>query len=86
MHPQELKQLLESRIPNCEFIVNSDDGHHFQTIAIGEVFATLPSPVKRQRLVLGALSEEFASQKLHAMELKTYTPAQWDKVKDLQAF
>lgn len=84
MQAQTLKELLESRIPACEFIVKGDDGRHFEVIAIGEVFATLPSPVKKQQLVFSALSEEFATDKLHAMALKTYTPEQWAKVKNLQ--
>lgn len=86
MHAQALKELLESRLPDCEFIVRGDDGRHFEVIAVGEVFATLPSPVKKQQLVFAALAEEFASDKLHAMALKTYTPEQWEKAKDLQAF
>ncbi len=46
-------------------------------VAVGEVFAGL-SPVKRQQLIYGALSEEIASGALHAVSIKTYTPAQWD--------
>lgn len=86
MQAQALKELLESRLPQCEFIVKGDDGRHFEVIAIGEVFATLPSPVKKQQLVFAALSEEFASDKLHAMALKTYTPEQWEKAKTLMVF
>ncbi|MBE0505343.1 MAG: BolA/IbaG family iron-sulfur metabolism protein [Marinospirillum sp.] len=86
MQAQALKELLESRLPECEFLVKGEDGRHFEVIAIGEVFATLPSPVKKQQLVFSNLSEEFASDKLHAMALKTYTPEQWAKVKDLQVF
>ncbi|SFX02389.1 BolA family protein [Marinospirillum alkaliphilum] len=86
MQAQALKELLESRLPQCEFIVKGEDGRHFEVIAIGEVFATLPSPVKKQQLVFAALSEEFASDKLHAMALKTYTPEQWEKAKTLMVF
>ncbi|MFK7160971.1 BolA/IbaG family iron-sulfur metabolism protein [Marinospirillum sp. MEB164] len=84
MQAQELKALLESRLPECEFVVKGDDGRHFEVIAIGEVFASLPSPVKKQQLVFSALSEEFANDTLHAMALKTMTPEQWSQVKDLQ--
>ncbi|WP_416884988.1 BolA family protein [Marinospirillum sp.] len=84
MQAQELKALLESRLPECEFVVKGDDGRHFEVIAIGEVFASLPSPVKKQQLVFSALSEEFANDTLHAMALKTMTPEQWNQAKDLQ--
>ncbi|WP_114418530.1 BolA family protein [Marinospirillum perlucidum] len=84
MQAQELKELLESRLPQCEFIVNGDDGQHFQVIAISEVFADIKMPVKKQQLVMSELSEEIASNQVHAVALKTYTPDEWAQVKDLQ--
>lgn len=86
MDAKKLQELLQSRLPECEFIVHTEDNHHFEAIAIGEVFGTLASPVKRQQLVMNALKEEFASQEIHALALKTYTPEKWAEVKDLQAF
>lgn len=84
MQASELKALLESRLPQCEFIVQGDDGQHFQVIAISEAFAELKTPVKKQQLVMSQLSEEIASNQVHAVALKTYTPDQWAQVKDLQ--
>lgn len=78
MQPDELTQLLRSRLPDCEIEVNGD-GRHFAIRVIGEVFAGL-SPVKKQQLVYGALSEEFASGSIHAVDqLVTLTPAEWQK-------
>lgn len=76
MQPSEVKELLESRVEGCEFYIQGE-GCNFQVVAVGEVFAGL-SPVKRQQLIYGALSEEIASGALHAVSIKTYTPAQWD--------
>ena len=59
MQPDEVKQLLQSRLSGCDVEVNGD-GRHFAIRVIGEIFAGL-SPVKKQQLVYGALSEEFAS-------------------------
>lgn len=75
MLPSDVKALLESRIEGCEFRIQGE-GCNFQVVAIGDVFEGL-SPVKRQQLIYGALSEEIASGELHALSLKTYTPAQW---------
>ena len=75
MQPNEVKALLESRIDGCEFHIQGE-GCNFQVIAVGERFAEL-SPVKRQQVIYGALSEEIASGALHAVSIKTYTPAQW---------
>ncbi|KJZ12066.1 MULTISPECIES: BolA family protein [Halomonas] len=75
MQPSDVKALLESRVDGCEFHIQGE-GCNFQVIAVGERFAEL-SPVKRQQVIYGALSEEIASGALHAVSIKTYTPAQW---------
>ncbi len=76
MQPDEIKQLLQNRLSGCEVEVNGD-GRHFAIRVIGEVFAGL-SPVKKQQLVYGALSEEFADGSIHAVDqLITLTPAEW---------
>ncbi|SHF50708.1 Acid stress-induced BolA-like protein IbaG/YrbA, predicted regulator of iron metabolism [Modicisalibacter ilicicola DSM 19980] len=77
MQPNDVKALLESRIDGCEFHVLGE-GCNFQVVAVGEIFENL-SPVKRQQLIYGALSEEIASGDLHAISIKTYTPAQWNQ-------
>lgn len=75
MLPSDIKALLDARIEGCEFHIQGE-GCNFQVIAVGEVFDGL-SPVKRQQLIYGALSEEIASGAVHAVSIKTYTPAQW---------
>lgn len=75
MQPSDVKTLLESRVSGCEFHIQGE-GCNFQVVAVGEAFEGL-SPVKRQQLIYSALSEEIASGALHAVSIKTYTPAQW---------
>lgn len=76
MQPEEVKQLLQSRLSGCEVEVNGD-GRHFAIRVVGDIFAGL-SPVKKQQLVYGALSEEFASGSIHAVDqLITLTPDEW---------
>lgn len=77
MQIDALKALLESRLPECEFVVESNDGKHFQVIAIGDVFARLSTPVKKQQLVMQQLADEIANNEVHAVALKTFTPDQW---------
>jgi acid stress-induced BolA-like protein IbaG/YrbA len=76
MQPSEVKALLESRLDGCQFYIQGE-GCNFQVVAVGEAFEGL-SPVKRQQLVYAALSDEIASGALHAISIKTYTPAQWE--------
>lgn len=76
MQPSEVKALLESRLDDCTFYIQGE-GCNFQVIAVGSAFESL-TPVKRQQLVYSALQEEIASGALHAISIKTYTPAQWE--------
>ena len=76
MQPSDVKSRLESQIDGCEFH-SQGEGCNFQVIAVGEVFEGM-SPVKRQQLIYGALADEIASGALHAISIKTYTPAQWE--------
>ena len=76
MQPSEVRALLESRLEGCEFFIQGE-GCNFQVTAVGDVFDGL-TPVKRQQLVYGALSDEIASGALHAISIKTFTPTQWE--------
>lgn len=80
MQPEDVKTLLEARIENCDFHIQGE-GCNFQVTAISERFAGL-TPVKRQQLIYGALSDEIASGALHAISIRTFTPAQWAKQAD----
>ncbi|WP_110650288.1 BolA family protein [Salinicola peritrichatus] len=75
MQPSDVKSRLEERIDGCEFHIQGE-GCNFQVIAVGEVFDGL-SKVKSQQLIYGALAAEIASGALHAISIKTFTPAQW---------
>ena len=75
MHPDEVKQLLESALPGCDVSVDSE-GSHYNLVVVGEVFEGL-RPVKRQQTVYAALSEQIASGAMHAVNIKAFTPAEW---------
>ncbi len=75
MQPNEIKTLLESQITDSEVQV-SVDGSHVNVVVVSPVFDGL-TPVKKQQLVYGALSEQIASGAIHAVNMKTYTPQQW---------
>ena len=78
MRPDDVKALLEARVKGCFFHIEGE-GCNFQVTAVGECFADM-SRLKRQQLINGALSDEIASGSLHALTIKTYTPAQWDEL------
>lgn len=70
-----VKALLQSHLPECEFDVQGE-GSNYDITAVGEAFAGL-RPVKKQQLVYGALTEAIADGGIHAVNIKTFTPAEW---------
>jgi|TARA_B110000977_G_scaffold45461_1_gene61777 acid stress-induced BolA-like protein IbaG/YrbA len=75
MNPEDVKALLESAIPNCQFEVASEGGH-FNITAIGEVFDGKRA-VQRQQLIYAALNSEISSGAMHAVNMKIFTPSEW---------
>lgn len=75
MDAATVKELLQGHLADCEFLVQGE-GSHYDIVAIGAVFEGL-RPVKKQQLVYGALSEQIADGSIHAVNIRTYTPAEW---------
>jgi len=75
MDAATVKGLLQNHMPECEFHVQGE-GSHYDIAAIGGVFEGL-RPVKKQQLVYAALSEHIADGSIHAVNIRTFTPAQW---------
>ena len=75
MDAATVKVLLQNHLPECEFHVQGE-GANYDITAIGQVFEGL-RPVKKQQLVYGALSEEIAEGSIHAVNIRTFTPEQW---------
>jgi len=82
MQPDEVKKLIEEGLDGVEARVTGD-GSHFEAIVVGEVFAG-QSPVKKQKLVYGTVSDRITSGELHALTIKAYTPEEWEKARKLQ--
>lgn len=78
----DLKQKLESRIPGttAHIFATHDGGDHFQALVISESFTEL-SLVKQHQLVLKTLKDDFEGN-VHALQLKTFTPSQWETEKE----
>ena len=75
MDAATVKALLQSHLGDCEFHVQGE-GSHYDIVAIGPMFEGL-RPVKKQQLVYAALSEQIADGSIHAVNIRTFTPAEW---------
>lgn len=82
MENVEIEQKVLAALPLDEVYVMSEDGSHFQLIAVGEFFAPL-SRVARQQAIYKVLAEEIASNQIHALSIKTYTPEIWKRERQL---
>ena len=82
MQPEEVKTLIEAGIPGCEATVQGD-GSHFDAIVVSPEFEG-KSLVAKQKMVYATVTDRITSGELHALTIKAYTPAEWEKAKSLQ--
>ena len=82
MNPEEVQTMIESGLPDCEVKVTGGDGH-FEATVIGEVFDGL-SQVKKQQKVYATLGDKITSGELHALTIKTFTAAEYEKAQKLR--
>lgn len=75
MDAATVKQLLQNHLGDCEFHVQGE-GNHYAITAIGAAFEGL-RPVQKQQLVYGALNACIADGSVHAVNISTFTPAEW---------
>ena len=77
---KEVEALIKVQLPDAQVIVNdlTGGGDHLEAIVVSDEF-TGKTRVKQHQLVYGALQEALASEAIHALALKTFTPTAWEK-------
>jgi acid stress-induced BolA-like protein IbaG/YrbA len=79
MTAEEMKARIESAFEGAVVHVRTD-GHHFEAVVVSEAFDGL-SRIKQHKLVYGVLREELREE-VHALQLRTFTPAEWESVRE----
>lgn len=79
MHPTEIESILRATLDLDEVIVQGENGH-FQVIAVSPLFDGM-SRVKKQQTIYGPLAEHIASNAIHALGIKAFTPEEWKREK-----
>jgi len=74
----QIIETIKRSLPGAEVHAASPDGVHFQALVISDDFEGMPL-VKQHQSVMNALKGEFDSERLHALQLKTFTPAKWER-------
>lgn len=80
MEPDEVAALIEAGIEDTQATVepsrHADDDDHLHAIVVSPAFEDR-SLVEQHQLVYDALGEHM-TRDIHALELKTYTPAEYE--------
>jgi acid stress-induced BolA-like protein IbaG/YrbA len=74
MEPDKIRTLIEDALPGSHVTVGGD-GRHFEALVVSEAFAG-KTLIQRHRMVLDAVHDRIASEELHAISIKTKTPAE----------
>ncbi|MFT6429252.1 MAG: acid stress-induced BolA-like protein IbaG/YrbA [Halopseudomonas sp.] len=77
MQSEQVKQLIETQLPNTEVVVEGE-GCNFQLVVISDTLAAL-SPVKRQQEIYALLGEQIADGSIHAVSMKFFTRDAWSQ-------
>ena len=60
----------------CDHIAVAGDGHHFEAVIVSGEFEGM-NRVKRQQRVYQIIKDRLDSGELHALSMRTLTPAEW---------
>lgn len=74
MEPDNIKRMLEAELSDCQAEV-SGDGRHFQALIVSPDFEG-KGLIQRHRMVNGILKSHFDAEVLHALSMRTLTPAE----------
>jgi stress-induced morphogen len=81
--PDLVEATIKAKLPDAEVQVQdlTGGGDHYQAVVISSQFEG-QTLVRQHQLVYEALKQEMASEAIHALALKTYTPAAWQAIND----
>ena len=79
MEPESVKRLIASGIPDAKIEVIDTTGSkdHFSAVVISSSFEGL-SLIDQHKEVYKAVGEHMTKE-IHALQLKTFSPKQWEK-------
>jgi acid stress-induced BolA-like protein IbaG/YrbA len=75
MTPQELQTIIAAGLP-CEHLEVSGDGRHWSAVIVSPAFEG-KRLIARHQQVYATLGERIKTDEVHALSMKTLTPAEW---------
>ena len=75
MTSEELQTIIAQGLP-CEHVALSGDGRHWYATVVSSVFEG-QRLIQRHQRVYATLGGRLQTDEVHALSMKTYTPAEW---------
>jgi acid stress-induced BolA-like protein IbaG/YrbA len=79
MTAEQLQALIAAGLV-CEHLTVDGDGRHWQAVVVSPQFEGLRAIARHQR-VYATLGSKMHTDEVHALSMKTYTPAEWAALK-----
>jgi acid stress-induced BolA-like protein IbaG/YrbA len=80
MQSEDIKTYIETGLANAQAYVEGD-GTHFTAAVVCPLFAG-KSRIQKQQLVYDTVRKQLLDGSLHALSLTTFTPEEWQQLKD----
>ena len=76
--PDQVQTMIQAGLPDAQVQVQdlTGGGDHYQVIVVSEAFEG-KGLVQQHQLVYDSVRQAMSSEAIHALALKTYTPAKW---------
>ena len=78
INPDQVQEMIKIHLPDASVQIQdlTGGGDHYQAIVVSSAFQG-KTLVQQHQMVYGAVKAAMASNDIHALALKTYTPEQW---------
>ncbi len=75
MTADQIETMIANGLP-CEHVHVEGDGRHWFATVVTPAFEGL-RPIQRHQKVYATLGNKMANDEVHALSMKTFTPAEW---------
>ena len=75
MTSDQLQALISAGLP-CEHLEVTGDGRHWEAVVVSSQFEG-KRLIQRHQRVYATLGERMRTDEVHALSMKTFTPAEW---------
>jgi acid stress-induced BolA-like protein IbaG/YrbA len=75
MNAQQLQAIIAAGL-DCTHLTVEGDGRHWSAVVVSEGFAGM-RPIARHQRVYATLGQKMHTDEVHALSMKTFTPAEW---------